>query len=506
MSGTGSPVVVLDFRGGRDVPVDGADLRRRMGALLPDSGRADAGDLRFLVLDEPDGLTAHAEAYELVAAAPTLGGVSLLCLVVGDLERPRSANPPPSDASDADAPYADTTYADAPYGTASYRTASYPDARPAEGGAGRRLRLASVLQSSRTGVLWVPDPRAGHDPRTADPAGETEAALVALADLLRVREIFDKVLSELHDAPVSVATLSLRVLEHDLTPDARDSAWTGALTRFAGGEAPVTGPPAAQDLPPGLAELLGPGPERPVTALLRAGGPAEAARAACVRAVAELTGARDELCSVRSFLMNRQVADGVPSAMTRAVDSLRRYRDVVAGVLRDSGSPGVPHGDALARLADGGVALPEEMWERRSRGGEPDEGLQRCTARWLTSGLPLRAVAARLTALAERIAPTPSAARLRDLERACPEESLGRVSAAAPLYFARARAGQLAPTALAAFLSALAPWPGTLLALLPAAVFLLGLRGEAYGVRGAGRAQPVDGDRPAVPARHRRQL
>ncbi|MER5948999.1 hypothetical protein ABT127_23410 [Streptomyces sp. NPDC001904] len=472
MSGTGSPVVVLDFRDGRDVPVDGADLRRRMAELLPDSGRSDSGDLRFLVVDEPDGLTAHAEAYELVAAAPTLGGVSLLCLVVGDLERWRPAEPPPSDAAYAEAPY---------------RTASYPDDRPAEGGTGRRLRLASVLQSSRTGVLWAPDPRAGHDPRTDDPAGETAAAIVALVDLLRVRELFDKVLSELHDAPVSVATLSLRVLEHDLTPDARDSAWTGALARFAGGEVPVSGPPAAQDLPAGLAELLGPGPERPVTALLRPGGPAEAARAACVRAVDDLAAARSELGSARALLTGRQVADGVPAAITRAATSLRRYRDVVAGVLRDSGSPGVPHGDALARLADGGVALPE-MWEHRSRGGESDEGLQRCTARWLTSGLPLRAVAARLTALAERVAPTPSAARLRDLERACPEESLGRMSAAVPLYFARARAGQLVPTALAAFVSALAPWPGTLLALLPAAVFLLGgaLAAAVRPGRGAG--------------------
>lgn len=474
MSGTGSPVVVLDFRGGRDVPVDGADLRCRVGAPLPDSGRDDAGDLRFLVVDEPDGLTAHAEAYELVAAAPTLGAVSLLCLVVGDLERRRSASPPPSDA-----PYRTASYPDP-----AHRDASYADGRPVEGG--RRLRLASVLQSSGTGVLWAPDPRAGHDPRTADPAGETEAALVALTDLLRVREIFDKVLSELHDAPVSVATLSLRVLEHDLTPDARDSAWTGALARFAGGEVPVTGPPAAQELPSGLAELLGPGPERPVTALLRPGGPTDAARAACVRAVDDLAGALAELSSARALLTGRQIADGVPSAMARAVDSLRRYRDVVAGVLRDSGSPGVPHGDALARLADGGVALPEEMWERRSRGGESDEGLQRCTARWLTSGLPLRAVAARLTALAERVAPTPSAARLRDLERACPEESLGRMSAAVPLYFGRARAGQLVPTALAAFVSALAPWPGTLLALLPAAVFLLG--GALAGAVRPGRA------------------
>ncbi|MEV0244045.1 hypothetical protein AB0I06_29605 [Streptomyces sp. NPDC050674] len=474
MSAMGSPVVVLDFRGGRDVPADGADLRRRVGARLPDSGRGDAGDLRFLVVDEPDGLTAHAAAYELVAAAPTLGAVSLLCLVVGDLERSRSANPTPPDA-----PYRPASYPDP-----EDRNASYPYDRPVEGG--RRLRLASVLQSSGTGVLWAPDPRAGHDPRTTDPAAETEAALAALTDLLRVPEIFDKVLSELHDSPVSVATLSLRVLEHDLTPDARDSAWTGALARFAGGEVPAAGPPDAQELPSALAELLGPGPERPVTALLRPGGPADAARAACVRAVDDLAEARAGLSSAGALLTGRRVADSVPSAMARAVESLHRYRDVVAGVLRDSGSPGVPHGDALARLADGGVALPEETWVRRSRGGESEEGLERCTARWLTSGLPLRAVAARLSALAERVAPTPSAARLRDLERACPEESLGRMSAAVPLYFARARAGQLVPTALAAFVCALAPWPGTLFALLPAAVFLLG--GALAGAVRPGRA------------------
>ncbi|MFH8932626.1 hypothetical protein [Streptomyces griseosporeus] len=468
------PVVVLDFRDGRDVPADGADLRRLVSERLPDSGRAGAGNLRFLVVDEPDGLTAHAEAYELVAASPTLGAVSLLCLVVGDLERRRSTGPPPSDVPDEALSYPDP----------AHREASYAEGRPVEGG--RRLRLASVLQSSRTGVLWAPDPRAGHDPRTADPAGETEAALVALTDLLRVREIFDRVLSELHDAPVSVATLSLRVLEHDLTPDARDSAWTGALARFAGGEVPVTVLPAGQDLPRGLAELLGPGPERPVTALLRPDGPVDAARAACMRAVDALAASRTELGTARALLTGRRVADGVPSALARAVESLHRYRDVVARVLRDSGSPGVPHGDALARLADGGVALPEETWGRRSRGGDSDEGLQRCTARWLASGLPLRAVAARLTALAERVAPVPSAARLRDLARACPKESLGRMSAAVPLYFARARAGQLVPAALAAFVSALAPWPGTLLALLPAAVFLLG--GALAGAVRPGRA------------------
>ncbi|MFF5339679.1 hypothetical protein ACH46L_15785 [Streptomyces althioticus] len=462
MSPMGSPVVVLDFRDGLDVPVDGADLRRRMAARLPDGARDDTGDLRFLVVDDPEGLTAHAEAYELIAGAPTLGTVNLLCLVVGDLERGRSVAPPLPEPPGGAASYPDPGYPDVPHA----------DGRTPEGG--RRLRLASVLQSSGTGVLWAPDPRAGHDRGTGDPDADREAALAALTDLLRVWEIFDKVLAELRDAPVSVATLSLRVLEHDLAPGARDSAWTTALSRFAGVGTSLTAPLDAQELPRQLAELLGPGPARPVAELLRPGGPADAARTACERAVDALAAHRDELSRARALLTGRRTADEVPASLARAVDALGRYRDVVARVLRDSGAPGLPRGDALARLSDGGVALPARMWERRSRGGDPDEGLQRCTAHWLTSGLPLRAVAARLTALAERVAPTPSAARLRDVEQACPEEFLGRMSAAVPLYFARARARWLVPTALAAFVSALAPWPGTLLALVPALVFLLG--------------------------------
>ncbi|MDQ1035667.1 hypothetical protein QFZ75_002083 [Streptomyces sp. V3I8] len=442
MSVTGAPVVVLDFRGGRDVPVDSAELRRRICERQPDSGRADVGNLRFLVVDEPDGLTAHAEAYELVTATPTLGAVGLLCLVVGCLPHPSS------------------------------RTASPADSGSPADGAGRRLRLASVLQSSGTGVLWAADPRAGHDARTDDPAGETEAALAALTDLLLVPEVFDEVLSELRDAPVSVAVLSLRVLEHDLSAAVRDNAWSTALTRFAGGEAPVAAPPAARDLPSELAELLGPGPEQFTANLLRPGGPGETARRTCVRALDDLAAARTELGSASALLTGRRTADQVPRTIDRAVDTLRRHREGVAGVLRDSGSPGIPPTDAFARLADAGIELPAP--DGRSRVGSTDEGLQRCTAQLLTSGLPLRAVAARLSALAERVAPLPAAARLRDLERACPEESLRRVSAGPPLYFARARTDVLAPTAALGFLSALWPWPGTLLVLVTAAVFHLG--------------------------------
>lgn len=465
MSLTGVPVVVLDFRDDGDVPADGAGLRRRIGERLPDSGRADAGDLRFLVIDEPDGLTAHAEAYELVTATPTLGSVRLLCLVVGDLSQPqRTAGP-------ADAPV---------------------------DGAGRRLRLASALQSSGTGVLWAADPLAGHDPRTADPAAETEAALASLTDLLRVPEIFDEVLSELSDAPVPAAALSLRVLEHDLSAAVRDSAWSAALARFAGGEAPVAAPPAAQDLPAGIAALLGPAPEQSVASLLRSGGPTDAARAGGVRALAELDEARTRLDAPAALLTGRRTAGRVPRAVERAVDALRRYREGVAGVLRDSGSPGVPPGDALARLADAGVELPAP--DHRSAGGT-DEGLQRCTAELLGAGLPLRAVAARLSALAERVAPVPAAAGLRDLERVCPDASLRRVSTGAPLYFARARAGDLGLTAAAAFLSALWPWPGTLLVLATAAVFFLGgaLATAAHPGRTAGgRTHRADTARAAA--------
>ncbi|CAL9392861.1 hypothetical protein [Streptomyces sp. enrichment culture] len=469
MSVTGVPVVVLDFREGGDVPADGAALRRSISGRLPDSGRADAGDLRFLVIDEPDGLTAHAEAYELVTATPTLGSVRLLCLVVGDLAASRHRSAPRADSG------------------------PYPE------GAGRRLRLASALQSSGTGVLWAADPLAGHDPRTADPAAETEAALGSLTELLRVPEIFDEVLSELRDAPVPAAALSLRVLEHDLSAAVRESAWSAALARFAGGEAPVTAPPSAQDLPAGIAALLGPAPEQSPTSLLRSGGPSDTARRTAARALDELEAARARLDASAALLTGRGAAGQVPRAVERAVDALRRYRELVAGVLRDSGSPGVPPGDALARLADAGVEVPAP--DHRSAGRGTDEGLQRCTAEMLAAGLPLRAAAARLSALAERVAPVPAASGLRDLDRVCSEASLRRVSTGAPLYFARARAGDLGLTAAASFLSALWPWPGTLLVLVTAAVFLLGgaLATAAHPGRTAGgRTHRADAARAAA--------
>ncbi|WP_133913721.1 hypothetical protein [Streptomyces sp. NBC_00582] len=436
MSTTGAPVVVLDFREGRDVPDEGAALRRTVAERLPGGGRTGSEDLRFLVIDTPDGLTAHAEAYELVTASPTLGSVGLLCLVVGGLPDSRDAAVPVTD------------------------------------GAGRRLRLASVLRSAGTGVLWAADPRAGHDPRTDDPDGEREAALLALTDVLCIPEVFDEVLAELRGTQVSVAALSLRVLEHDLSAAVRERAWRTALTRFAGDDAPGAAQPAAQDLPPALAGLLGPGPERFTASLLRAGGPAEAAHRSCVQALSALDEARADLASATALLTGRRTAAEVPRAVERAVDALRRHRESLAGVLRDTGSPGIPSGEAFGRLADAGIELPPP--DGPSRAGDPGGGLQGFATRLLTSGQPLRAVAARLSALAERVAPVPAAARLHDLERACPEEALRRVSAGRPLYFARARAGYLALTALIAAVSALWPWPGTLLVLLPAAVFLLG--------------------------------
>ncbi|MFC7511381.1 hypothetical protein ACFQV4_14915 [Streptomyces thermocarboxydus] len=78
------------------------------------------------------------------------------------------------------------------------------------------------------------------------------------------------------------------------------------------------------------------------------------------------------------------------------------------------------------------------------------------------------------------------------------------MSAAVPLYFARARARWLVPTALTAFLSALAPWPGTLLALVPRWCSSSAARWPARSGRAARRAAGCTGPLRPAPWRWRR--
>jgi hypothetical protein len=430
----GDCVVVLDFRPGQGPPVSAAGLREAVAEESRREGRAEPGDLRFLVVDTPGGLTAHAEAYELVMGYPTLGAVHVLCLAVGDL---------PRDGGPAGGP-----------------------PRPE-----RRLRVASVLRTSTAGVLWAADPLAG-GPAGPDPdTAEARAALGVFVDLLRTPEVFDEVLAALLRCPAAAAAPAVHVLEHDLSAAVRDRAWRDALERFAGSaDTPETAPPP-RDLPAPLAQLTRTTPEPSAAPLRRPGGAADTHHGACARALDTADAARDELARPTGLLTGRSAARELPRAIGQATHALARYRDLVISALRESGAPGTPPGEAALRLADAGIDPPPP--DGPARRGDSTDGLQQYTAHMLAAGLALRTVAGRLSALSQQVAPLPAGGRVPRMERACPAGA-PRASTGHPLVLATARPASLAPVAGLALLSALWPWPGTLLALLPLALLLCG--------------------------------
>ncbi|MEU5399626.1 hypothetical protein ABZ348_10035 [Streptomyces sp. NPDC005963] len=463
---SGSVVVVLDFRSEHERPVDQARLRdlvlhqwRQEGEAAPER------DLRFLLVDTPQGLTTHADAYELVMGYPTLGTVEVVCLAVGEL-----------DASAKVSEWDDET---------SWDT-EHEDRSPS------RLRLVSALNSEGVGVLWTADPLAGGsaDDGQGGPDTARAAALGILVDLLRKGELFDRVLTALRHCPSATAAPALRALEHDLAAPALERAWLGALTRFTG-QPGTTGPRlTAQNLPARLAELAGEGPPPAPARIHVPGGPAERAHRACSEALLRARRFRSEVARPVGIIVGRRPAQGMSWAIEESATELRRYRTLAARTLRDSASPHLAPGDAQGLLAEMGIALPSSDDGRgragdgqryggqgpvpkRARGADAvEDEINRFTLSMVEDGLDLNTVAERLTALSEQIAPLPAEGRIAELEQGSPEAEA--VTVVKPFRFARARPGALTAVALLSFLGALWPWPGTLLALLPLSILFAG--------------------------------
>ncbi|WP_329021258.1 hypothetical protein [Streptomyces sp. NBC_00690] len=462
---SGSIVVVLDFRSEHERPVDQARLRdlvlhqwRQEGEVAPER------DLRFLLVDTPQGLTAHADAYELVMGYPTLGTVEVVCLAVGELDDSAKV----SEWDD------ETSWA---AGQEEDRSAS-------------RLRLVSALNSEGVGVLWTADPLAGAAADNGQGGSDTArtAALGILVDLLRKRELFDRVLGALRHCPSATAAPALRALEHDLAAPALERAWLGALTRFTG-QPGTTGPRlSAQNLPARLAELAGEGPPPAPARIHVPGGPAERAHRAYGEALMRARRFRSELARPVGILVGRRPAQELSRAIEESAQELRRYRTLVAGALRASASPHLAPGDAQGLLAEVGIALPpaEDRGRpgegqryaglgsvgKRPRGDVVDDEINRFTLTMLEDGFDLNTVAERLTALSEQIAPLPAEGRIAELQQGSPE--VAAVTIANPFRFARARPGAWTAVAALSSLGSLWSWPGTLLALLPLSILFVG--------------------------------
>ncbi|MFD3511620.1 hypothetical protein [Streptomyces sp. NPDC058657] len=433
---------------------------------------------RFLVVDDAVRLDRNQLLYEQLFAH---GSARIICLAVGPAEddpigggyTEYPAVPPARDATHRDATHRDP----ARHGTVPPpSTAARPLARPLS------------LRPPDAGVLWILDPLAGEAPPAG--TGYDDDILRPLLEVLSEPGVFDAVLHALGKVMDGVAVPGVRILEHDLTEAARRRTWRQALDTLAGQDVPApalvtaaspaahsgyadpgesaSGPPEA--VPAALAPLLGGGIPRSIRdrAWLVHGGDAELRHRRCESALRDAEAAYEQTRPASGlFASARQRAD-VPGALAELSAALESYREAVAGALTD--------GDGLrllpeqrSRLGRRGIELPEITEVSRESVGP---GLRGYTEQLLARGLPLRSVAARLGGLSDQSAPVGSAARLTELDQACPSGYARDLARPAPFVVGgdRPRAVDPLMALVLAFAAGLWPWFGWLVVPVAGAV------------------------------------
>ncbi|WP_206503631.1 hypothetical protein [Streptomyces chrestomyceticus] len=426
---TAAPVVTLDLRTGH-TGLDGADgLHRAVRTALGGGAPAQEAE-RFLLVDTAPGLARHQRVYEQVLA---YGTGHALCVAVGA---------PPAEPGDGVAvPPAPTPWA---------------------------LDRPSPLRPPAVGVLWILDPHCG---TVADPTpDEDDGALRPLLELLAAPEVFDAVLNAVAGLPDGVAVPALRVLEHDLSPTARDRIWRQALAGLVGQDDPggriaVTDPEAG-GVPAVLAPLVGAGTPKPVHSKewRRPGGEADERYVACESALLEAEYAYGRQRGAGGLLRGAAGDVDLAESLGVAAAELTAYRETVAETLRDGDGVGLPP-EQRRRLYERGVHLPRVPEADRERIGP---GLRDYTQGLLAQRLPLRSTAARLGAVADLATPTGSAARLGRLDELCPAGLPRRMAGPRPFEVRGAAVAELAGGCAVAAAAGLWPGPGWVLGPLAA--------------------------------------
>ncbi|MFC1441776.1 hypothetical protein ABUW04_26335 [Streptacidiphilus sp. N1-10] len=421
------PVISIDLRDSGGRYDSGPELRAEVLRQRGGRGPSRSDRLRFLVVDTPAGLAGNRRAYERIRRFPGGSSVHLVCLLVGDA--------------------------------------------PEQGE--RVLLKPDTLRSAAgtCGLLWAGDLHAAHG-LLDGAAPDDPSALAPLRDLLRVPDLFDAVLEQLTPLNESVAAPAVRLLEQQLDPQARDRAWRGALTQFAGGPAEGAGggwaEVPAEQLPKPLADLV-PGQTAGGRGHRVPGGEADRAYRDCTDALDGTATALLDLARITGL-----VGTGALLAFEAEVTGARRaldgYRELVTGVLSVDTSPTGP-----------GSAATLELFRHRGLQVAPSEGagegigdgLRRLAERLLGDGLSVRGTAQRFTALSGRIAPVPGSTLLPALARYGKDKVAGLGPRRGGPRAALEPGGWRAPACLAAgLLGGLWAWPLTLLALLVPALVL----------------------------------
>ncbi|MER6096650.1 hypothetical protein ABT154_12500 [Streptomyces sp. NPDC001728] len=379
------------------------------------------GQRRFLVVDEAERLVAHQRLFERLSS---YGPAHIVCLAVG--------------------------------------------ARGA-----RTVSRSLTLRPPAAGVLWLFD--------TIEDGVPGEAVLRPLVAVLSTPEVFDAVLRALGEVGHGVAVPAARVLEHDLTDEARARAWRQAVEGLAGQDVPA-GTPSAEQVPGTLALLLDDGVPRSLAGhrWLPPQGRAGAAIGACEEAVGDAVDDYQRVRGAAGLFTRAGGSVDLPGDIERVTRELGRFRAVVADAFGAAGGSRLT-AEHRGLLRDRGIELPEMPREITRAGIVP--ALRDHTHELIGKGLSLRSVAARLSALAARTAPVGSAARLARLDAICGPERLRRLDERHLFTAGGSRPVAFAVTGLLALLAGVWPVLGWVL-------------GPAAGVVAAGLARLMLRRRP----------
>ncbi|QNP69127.1 hypothetical protein IAG44_06510 [Streptomyces roseirectus] len=423
-----SPVIVLDLRRGTAELAGRDGLRAAVQERLREAGRPEPADghYRFLLVDTPAGLDLRHAVYERVIAYGKR--TSVLALAVGELTPPaeRAARAETWDPLAGPVETWDTWGTGAGDGDAWGTPADEGHAPSRPTHQGPRLTRPAALRGESCGLLWAGDLRAARTAGDPDVTPDDPRALSVLVDVLC--GLFDDVLGKLAGLADSAAVPAVRFLEHDLSPAARDRAWTDALHRLAG-DAEHPFPGGRLD----VGDLLAAGA---ADVRMVPGGRLEGSRASCARALAALDRARR--------------GGAAAGALGEAAEALERHRALIVETLRHEEPPA-----GEVEVAPATVTLDEL-----------GRALRDSTEQLLDQGAPLRAVAARLVVLGEEVVPATGTEVAADADRLCPPDRVHRLGPHHPFtvrpnlplaVLAGAFAG-LVPLAAALVLAAL--WAG----------------------------------------------
>lgn len=209
-------------------------------------------------------------------------------------------------------------------------------------------------------------------------------------------------------------------------------------------------------MPAALALLLDEGVPRSLSdhRWLPPQGRAGARIAACDEAVGDAVDGYHRVRGAAGLLTGAGRAVDLPGDIERVTAELDRVRTAVADAFAAAGGSRLT-AEHRGVLRDRGIELPELPREISRAGIVP--ALRDHTHELIGKGLPLRSVAARLSALSARTAPVGSAARLARLDALCGPERLRRLGGRYPFTAGGSRPVAFAVTGFLALLAGV--WP-----------------------------------------------